>query len=205
MKLYLVYIKRGSQLPGQLLHPSVYFDKQYTNWFPYAYAENSKLIKDFMEIRKVKFFKVKEIHIDKDEFDIIQEKLTKILYYRISFKNNCCYIPVTFAELTYMDYNFSEELYEYYSEFACVNPEIFNDKYKKELDKIGYNFDYYSINGDESEVDYVNYNASFFPSNSLSDLGKECSELFKYLIIFREVIDKDKMLIKFISESRREA
>jgi hypothetical protein len=203
MKIYLVYLKHGSRLSNQLLHPSVYFDKRYTNWFPYAYTKDIKMIKDFMEIRKEKFFKVKEIHIDKDEFDIIQKELTKILHYRISFNNTYCSIPVTFKELDYMDFNFSEELYEYLSKFVYVNPEIFNDKYKKELDKIGYIFDYYSFNGDESEVDYINYNASFFPSNSLTDLGKECSELFKYLIIFREVIDKDKMLIKFISESRR--
>lgn len=203
MKIYLVYIKHGSWLSNQLLHPSVYFDKRYTNWFPYAYTKDIKMIKDFMEIRKEKFFKVKEIHIDKDEFDIIQKELTKILHYRISFNNTYCSIPVTFKELDYMDFNFSEELYEYLSKFVYVNPEIFNDKYKKELDKIGYIFDYYSFNGDESEVDYINYNASFFPSNSLTDLGKECSELFKYLIIFREVIDKNKMLIKFISESRR--
>ena len=203
MKLYLVYIKHGSWLSNQLLDPSVYFDKRYTNWFPYAYTKDIKMIKDFMEIRKEKFFKVKEIHIDKDEFDIIQKELTKILYYRSSFNNTYCSIPVTFKELNYMDFNFSEELYEYLSEFVYVNPEIFNDKYKKELDKIGYIFDYYSFNGDESEVDYINYNASFFPSNSLTDLGKECSELFKYLIIFHEVIDKNKMLIKFISESRR--
>lgn len=204
MKLYLVYIKRGSQLSNQLLPSKIYYDNRYTDWLPYAYTKNSKVIKDFMEIRKEKFFKVKEIHIDKDEFYVIQEELEKILYYKITFKNTCCSIPITSVELNYMDFNFNEELYGYYSEFVYVNPEIFNDKYKKELDKIGYNFDYYSINGDESEVDYVNYNASFFPSNSLTDLGRECSELFKYLIIFHEVIDKDKMLIKFISESRRE-
>lgn len=205
MKLYLVYIKRGSQLSNQLLPSKIYYDNRYTDWLPYAYTKNNKVIKDFMEIRKEKFFKVKEIHIDKDEFYVIQEELEKILYYKITFKNTCCSIPITSVELNYMDFNFNEELYGYYSEFVYVNPEIFNDKYKKELDKIGYIFDYYSINGDESEVDYVNYNASFFPSNSLSDLGRECSELFRYLIIFHEVIDKDKMLIKFISESRREA
>lgn len=205
MKLYLVYIKRDSWLSNQLLPSSIFYNNQYTNWFPYAYTKDIKVIKDFMKIRKEKFFKVKEIHIDKDEFDVIKEELEKILYYEITFQNTCCSIATTLVEINYMDFSFSEELYEYFSEFVYVNPKIFNDKYKKELDKIGYIFDYYSINGDESEVDYINYNASFFPSNSLTDLGKECSELFKYLIIFHEVIDKDKMLIKFISESRREA
>lgn len=204
MKLYLVYIKRSSWLSNQLILSSVYYSDQYGNWLPYAYTKDIKIIKDFMEIRKEKFFKVKEINIDKDEFDIIKKELDKILYYEIKFQNTCCSISTTMAEINYMDFNFSEELYDYFSEFVYVNPEIFNDKYKKELDKIGYIFDYYSINGDESEVDYINYNASFFPSNSLTDLGKECSELFKYLIIFHEVIDKNKMLIKFISESRRE-
>ena len=80
MKLYLVYIKRSSWLSNQLILSSVYYSDQYGNWLPYAYTKDIKIIKDFMEIRKEKFFKVKEINIDKDEFDIIKKELDKILY-----------------------------------------------------------------------------------------------------------------------------
>ena len=156
----------------------------------YAFTNNKKLLKKFLEFRDPDVYSVIKDNIDDDDYkDIHVNKGDLELRYSDFSLNNKENIEmvVTKNEETIIKYDGQEYINAYGpSSYVKTNFYIFNDKIISALDNLGYTKSYIDQFGTDDEVDYMYYNESFNLSPLLNKhIKSKYNEINLLLYLYR--------------------
>lgn len=216
MKVYLCYYiakKNGTYnfaVHNLLPHLNIGQDDYYTGL--YGFTKSKKLMEQFQKFHNTDIFLYKEEKIDEEEYDTLLHSHPDL---RIqTFKFNSKYedkkIKVPFARHEYLSIsdNFSELFNSLLEELIPINPAIFTDEVQVTLFDNGYTIDYTYFCGSEEEIDFVNYNSSYFDNESLYETSyrvwetwRDTEELYSFIILYIILYGKivnTKELLKII-------
>lgn len=196
MKIYKFYlvidIKKDERLYDLIDHKNLHITENRLIYL-YAFTTEKKIAESFSKSRNKEKLIMKEDKINKDEYELFesQMKINKITECEISIsKNQYAIVYLTKYEyMTAIDEFFQVLNFEY-DELDYTNPEIFKSSYYNALNKIMYNYYYYTLHGTSDEAELEDYNLSF--NQFIYNMYK--NDIKKICYIYRDLIIIDNFL-----------
>ena len=116
--------------------------------------------------------------------------------YILDYKNKKFIVLMTKGEFLQVKDYFQENAMEILSEITDIPYEIFDDRVQTYLNDMGYYYDHITLHGEPEEMDVLCYNDSFLNYHSIiKNINKvQTSNFYKYLILFRKIINIEYFL-----------
>ena len=108
----------------------------------YAYTDDKRILKDFIENRNMNLFYVKTCEMEKNDIQLLfkdDHNWCLLINYKFTYKNHEFYMPITTMERQTIENRGSQyALIDVYLAASTVPPKIFQKEIKEKLNIIGY-------------------------------------------------------------------
>lgn len=173
----------------------------------YGFTNKKKCFEKFRAFHNKKYFYSVVLDMDKESYEEMKHvnRQFYIDYRSFTDAGRFYKIPMTKFEFEAVDIESGENLYSIVSDMPMFDPDIFSEKGKEILDRIGYLSTYVVFNGTDEERELYDYNYSFFPPPVGADILtvlNECVDYVRFAIIFQKLLNIEEFL-KFILEEGR--